>query len=96
MRNVCKTTIIISWVGEKFLLQKLKLYTVTKGNTDGSIEKGDIVWISQNGDLNSFYGKGFFTREEWLNDAKMNNFCVEDCTTHILKVSCGHELVEKI
>lgn len=33
-------------------MENLKLYTVTKGSTDGTIEMGNIIWISKNGDLN--------------------------------------------
>ena len=33
-------------------MEKLILYTVTKNNTDGTIETGNIIWISENGDLN--------------------------------------------
>ena len=28
-------------------MEKLKLYTVTKGSTDGTIEMGNIIWISK-------------------------------------------------
>lgn len=35
-----------------FYMEKLKLYTVIKSSTDGTIETGNIIWISENGDLN--------------------------------------------
>lgn len=40
-------------------MEKLKLYIVTKGSTDGTIEMGDIIWISENRDLNIAGRKGF-------------------------------------
>ena len=33
-------------------MEKLRLYTVTKSSTDGTIETGNIIQISENGDLN--------------------------------------------
>ena len=40
-------------------------FRVTKGNTDGSIEKGELLWFSDNGMLN-IAGKdgGFMTPDE--------------------------------
>lgn len=40
------------------VMEKLKLYTVTKGSTDGSVKVGHVVWISENGDLNIAQDKG--------------------------------------
>ena len=34
-------------------MEKLKLYTVTKPSSDGTFVAGDIIWLSENGDLNS-------------------------------------------
>lgn len=76
-------------------MEKLKLYTVTKSSSDGDIKVGDIIWLSKNGDLNSCQGKGWLTEEEW-NSPKTNDFEVEECKTHYLDVTNGHEQVRKI
>lgn len=38
-------------------MENLKLYTVTKPSSDGTFVTGDIIWLSENGDLNSCKGK---------------------------------------
>lgn len=76
-------------------MEKLKLYTVTKSSSDGDIKVGDIIWLSENGDLNSCQGKGWLTEEEW-NNPKTNDFEVEECKTHYLDVANGPEQVRKI
>lgn len=40
-------------------MEKLKLYTVIKSNSDHSIKAGDIIWLSQNGDLNNATARGW-------------------------------------
>lgn len=45
-------------------MEKLKLYIVTKVSTDGTIELGDMIWISENDDLNSVNGQGWLKKEE--------------------------------
>lgn len=40
-----------NWMKGYFYMEKLKLYTVIKSSTDGTIETGNIIWISENGDL---------------------------------------------
>ena len=76
-------------------MEKLKLYTITKPSTDGTIEVGDIIWISANGDLNSIKGQGWLSEEEWNIDGT-NDFEVEECTTHYLDIVNGSESVRKI
>ena len=46
-------------------MDKLKAYTVIKSSTDKTIEVGDIIWLSANGDLNSIKGQGWLSEEEW-------------------------------
>lgn len=76
-------------------MDKLKLYTVVKPSTDGSIQIGDIIWLSNNGDLNSTRDKGWLSKEEWNVDGT-NDFEVEVCKTHYLDVFNGMECVRKI
>jgi hypothetical protein len=33
-------------------IEPLKVYKVIKGNTEGGITEGDIIWQSENGNLN--------------------------------------------
>lgn len=76
-------------------MEKLKLYTVTKPSSDGTIEIGDIIWLSDNGDLNSVKGQGWLSEDEW-NILGINDFDVEECKTHYLDVINGSECVRKI
>lgn len=76
-------------------MDKLKLYTVTKSSSDGTFEVGDIIWLSDNGDLNSTMGGGWLSEEEWNVDGT-NDFEVEECKTHYLDVFNGSESVRKL
>ena len=77
-----------------FYMEKLRLYTVTKSSTDGTIETGNIIWISENGDLNIAGRKGFLIHDEWDNpDTK--DFKVKPCEDYYLEIVNGHEIVRR-
>lgn len=76
-------------------MEKLKLYTVIKSSSDGTIEVGDIIWLSNNGDLNSVKGQGWLSKDEW-DISGTNDFNMEECKTHYLDVTNGSECVRKI
>ena len=78
-----------------YKMEKLKLYTVTKPNSDHSIKVGDIIWLSQNGDLNNATAKGWLQSNEW--DIKgCNDFETTECTTHRLEICEVDEKVIKL
>ena len=74
-------------------MEKLKLYTVTKTSSDETLQIGDIIWLSENEDLNNA-NKGFLSKHEW-EVAGTNDFEVEECRTHHLLVLDGDEIVIK-
>ena len=74
-------------------MEKLKLYTVTKTSSDETLQIGDIIWLSENKDLNNA-NKGFLSKYEW-EVAGTNDFEVEECRTHHLLVLDGDEIVIK-
>ena len=74
-------------------MEKLKLYTVTKTSSDETLQIGDIIWLSENEDLNNA-NKGFLSKYEW-EVAGTNDFEVEECRTHHLLVLDGDEIVVK-
>ena len=76
-------------------LKKFKVYTVIKSSTDRTIKVGDIVWLSENGDLNIVQASGWLTNDEW-NRPKTKDFEVEVCKNYYLDVVHGHETVRKI
>ena len=76
-------------------MEKLKLYNVTKSSSDNTIEIGDKIWLSENGDLNSVKGAGWLLEDEW-NVPDTNDFQVEECITHKLVVDRGAEVVVKM
>ena len=75
-------------------MDKLKLYTVTKPSSDETLQVGDIIWLSENGDLNDARAKGWLTKDEW-DVAGTNDFEVEECKTHHLVVMYGSEMIVK-
>ena len=74
-------------------MEKLKLYTVTKTSSDETLQIGDIIWLSENEDLNNA-NKGFLSKYEW-EVAGTNDFEVEECRTHHLLVLDGYEMLVK-
>lgn len=77
-------------------MEKLKLYNVTKTSSDGNIQIGEKIWISENGDLNSTRaGGGCLSENEW-NVTDANDFQVEECITHKLVIVHGTEMVVKM
>ena len=75
-------------------MEKLKLYTVTKPSTDGTFQMGDIIWLSENGDLNNAKAGGWLSKDEWDADGT-NDFAVEECKTHRLLIVSGEEMIVK-
>ena len=75
-------------------MEKLKLYTVTKPSSDETLQVGDIIWLSENGDLNNAKAGGWLSKDEWDVDGT-NDFEYEECKTHRLLVLDGHEMVVK-
>lgn len=75
-------------------MDELKLYTVTKPSSDGTFQVGDIIWLSDNGDLNNANVKGFLLKDEW-DVVGTNDFGLEECKTHHLVVCGGKEMVVK-
>lgn len=55
-------------------MQPLKAYLVTKNSTDHTVLKGDIIWLSENGDLNM--GGGWLSKDEWDCQEK-NDFTIK-------------------
>ena len=75
-------------------MEKLKLYTVTKPSSDETLQVGDIIWLSVNGDLNNAKAKGWLSKDEW-DVAGTNDFAVEECKTHRLLIVSGEEMIVK-
>ena len=76
-------------------MDKLKAYTVIKSSTDKTIEVGDIIWLSANGDLNSIKGQGWLSEKEWNVDGT-NDFEVKECATHYLDITIWSESIRKL
>lgn len=76
-------------------MEELKVYQVTKSSSDKTFIKGDIIWLSLNGDLNSCNGKGWLPKKEQCNP-KTNDFEVELNKEYFLDTTNGHETIKKI
>ena len=59
-------------------MHPLTAYRVTKDCTDGTLQRSDIVWLSENGDLNIAHPRtpGWLSYNEW-HDPKTMDFYVE-------------------
>lgn len=76
-------------------IEKFKVYTVIKSSTDGTIKAGDVIWLSENGDLNIVQASGWLINDEW-NNLKTKDFEVEESKDYYLDIAHGHEIVRKI
>ena len=73
-------------------MKTLTPYKVTKGNTDGCVKKGDIIWQSEDGILNLASDvTGFLTPDE-LTDDVMDFEAEEALEFEIIKIP-GHEFI---
>ena len=75
-------------------MDKLKLYKVTKASSDGTFNIGEVIWLSNNEDLNSCQGRGCLSKSEWDNP-RTNDFEVEECTEYYLDVTDWCEEVRR-
>lgn len=75
-------------------MEKLKLYVVTKSSTDKMFQSGDLIWLSENMDLNNAMAGGWLSEDEW-NIEGTNDFEYEVCNTYYLDVVNGKEYVRK-
>lgn len=76
-------------------MEKLKLYVVTKSSSDNWIKVADLVWVSENGDLNNATQGGWLSESEWKRRGT-NDFEIEVCKTHCIEVIRGREMVRKL
>lgn len=79
-------------------MEPLTPYCIIKDSSDGTFVKGDIIWKSENGDLNSVTGNGFLPFSE--QDEAANDFeCVDAPDWMVTKVNNGyssHEICQKV
>lgn len=57
-------------------LQPLTPYRITKGSSDHTFLVDDVIWISENGDINSVHGSGWITPSE-CSKKSLDFECVE-------------------
>lgn len=73
-------------------------YCVIKDSSDGTFVKGDVLWRSENGDINSVTGNGFLPFLD--QDESSNDFeCVDAPDWMVIKVNNGystHEICQKV
>lgn len=67
-------------------------YLVTKSSSDGSIEKGELIWISDNGHLN---GRGGWLDEDEWNHPGTNDFEVKEASEYYIDKWAGVEGIRK-
>ena len=75
-------------------LEILVAYDVTVSSTDGTINKGDIIWFSENRMLNSGRENGFLTEAEW-NQPETNDFEMVESTEYCVVRTTYSEGLQK-
>ncbi len=76
-------------------MEKLKLYVIIKSSTDKTFKCGDLIWLSENGDLNNAMAGGWLSENEW-NIEGTNDFECNPSDTHYLDIINETECVRKI
>lgn len=75
-------------------LEKLKPYRIVNGSSDGTFIPGEIIWISDGGEVNSVHGGGFIYPEE--GDPETWDFEAEEANDwEVISVN-GNEFCRKI
>lgn len=76
-------------------MEILRAYRITKESSDGTFQTGDIVWKSENGDLNSAHGRGWILPDEQTSET-IDFECEEAVDWKVTKTgsreSCQHIL----
>ena len=79
-------------------MKPLTPYCVIKDSSDKTFTKGNIIWKSENGDINSVTGNGFLPCLD--QDEASNDFeCVDAPDWMVTKVNNGyssHEICQKV
>lgn len=75
-------------------MEKLKVYVVTKNSTDGTFRVGDLIWLSDNSDLNNASAKGWLSKNEWDIDGT-NDFACRESGDYYLDIVGKDEIIRK-
>lgn len=66
-------------------LQPLVAYEITKGSSDRTFSVGDIIWMSENGDINNVKAGGWITPSECQKES-LDFECVEAPDYEVFKI----------
>lgn len=75
-------------------LKTLQAYRITKGNSAGSLIKGDVIWFTREGNIRCVQAEGSITKEE-QDDKTMDFECVEE-PNYQIKIVRDHESCREI
>lgn len=75
-------------------MEKLKVYRITENSSDNSFQTGDLIWLSENGDLNNATAGGWLSGEEW-DIPGTNDFEYELSKEYYLDIHNGREEIRK-
>ena len=75
-------------------MDKLKPYRVIKDSSDRTFISGDIIWISQNGDINNMNANGWITPSEV--EAETLDFEAENTDEFAILITGKQEICRRI
>ena len=71
-------------------------YRITHGTLDGTLVVGDVIWMSENEDINvPGENGGFLLKDEWKHNPYLNGFYVEQVDDYEIVVSGSRESIVK-
>lgn len=75
-------------------LEILKPYRITKGSSDGTFAFGEVIWVSDNGDINSLQAAGCIDPHEV--DEKTLDFEAESTSDFEVVKTKGSEICRRV
>lgn len=72
----------------------LKAYRIINGSSDGTFEKGEVIWKSENGDINSIQANGCITPSEV--DSETLDFEYEEASDYEVIKAVGLEICKRV
>ena len=76
------------------MMKALELYRVTKSSTDQNFKVGDIIWLSENRDLNNAMAGGWLSKHK-QDIGGTNDFEYKVCDDYYLDIYNNKECIRK-
>ena len=70
-------------------------YMAVTDSSDGTIQKGDILWLSRNRQLNCLTGPGWLEPEEWQVSGTSDFLVVEETGYEVIRIGKNESIMKR-